>query len=301
MSQFPISGVYAAATTALDPDLAPNPAAHAAHVAWLLAQGCDGVAPLGTTGEAMSFSVAERQRILEDLLAAGTPPDRILLGTGAASITDSTALTQHALAHGVHTVLVLPPFYYKGMSDDGLYAAYAQLINGVADDRLRIMLYHIPHISGIAISHQLIARLITDFPDTVIGIKDSSGKWDNLEQMVAAFPGFAVMTGADPLVARLLEIGGAGCITGGANAMPATLAALYRGYRAGAPVDALMEQVTALRNLSTSLPQVATLKALVAHTSGDDGWRRCRPPLMPLDDRDFARIGAEYDAIFAKT
>ena len=291
---FAISGVYAAIATPFNRDLTPDIGALAAHGRWLLSEGCDGLAPLGTTGEAMSLSVAERQNLLRDLLAAGIPPGKILLGTGAAAVADTIALTEHALDHGVTQTLTLPPFYYKTATVDGLFTAYSSIINTLNDPRLRMVLYHIPHISGVAIPHDLIARLTAEFPDTVIGIKDSSGDWDNLATMVDRFPGFAVMTGADPLVRRLLGIGGAGCITGGANVLPASLAKVYAAHadttleteldpEMDAALTQEMARIEALRSLTLSLPQFPALKTMIAEISGSESFCRLRPPLMPVN------------------
>ena len=199
-----LSGVYCAAATPVLPDLSPDLAAFGVHCRALLEDGCDGIALLGTTGEANSFSSVERREILEAALKAGIAAERLLPGTGLANVPETVELTRHALACRVTTVVMLPPFYYKGASDEGLYAAYARVIEAVGDTRLRVVLYHIPQMTGLPISHDLIDRLRAAFPETVVGIKDSAGKIENMEAMIARFPGFAVLAGADPLLLPLM-------------------------------------------------------------------------------------------------
>lgn len=278
-------GVYCAALTPVDADLNPNHGAFVAHCRTLLAEGCHGIAMLGTTGEANSFSVGERMALLEAALAGGIAPDALLPGTGVAALTDTIALTRHALANGVTTVVMLPPFYYKGVSDDGLFAAYAETIERIGDGRLRVVLYHIPQMSAVPIPHAVIGRLLGRYPGTVVGIKDSAGAIDNMLGMVERFPGFAVLAGADPLMLPLLRKGGAGAITATTNVAAADLAFVYRHFAdAGraAEVEARQARVVAARNRVSRFAQMASLKALVAERTGDAGWLRMRPPLVPL-------------------
>ncbi len=204
-----IRGVFCAAATPLNADLSPDLCAFAAHARALIDDGCDGIALLGTTGEANSFSLAERRAILEAGVAA-VGPARLMPGTGVNALPETVELTRHALSLGVTRVVMLPPSYYKGVTDEGLFRAYAQVIETIADDRLQVVLYHIPQVSGVPISHDLIARLVAAFPQTVVGIKDSAGKIENMQAMIARFPGFSVLAGADPLLLPLMGMGGAG-------------------------------------------------------------------------------------------
>jgi 4-hydroxy-tetrahydrodipicolinate synthase len=199
------TGVFSAALTPLTSELLPDHVEFAEHARWLLAEGCDGIAMFGTTGEANSFSIDERKRLLEDAVAAGIPPDTLVPGTGVAAFSETVALTRHALSCGVSTVIMLPPFYYKGVSDDGVFAAYSAILQRIGDARLRVVLYHIPQMSAVPISHAVIERLIVAFPETVVGIKDSSGDFANMEAMVARFPSFSVLAGADPVLLPLSE------------------------------------------------------------------------------------------------
>jgi 4-hydroxy-tetrahydrodipicolinate synthase len=207
---FAVSGVNCAAATPLNADLSPDLGLFAEHCHRLLAEGCHGIALLGTTGEANSFSIAERKLILEAALEAGIAGDQLIPGTGVAAGPETVELTRHALDHGVSKVVMLPPFYYKGVSDEGVYAAYARIIESIADSRLKIILYHIPQVSAVPLSLPLIGRLIAAFPDTVVGIKDSAGDLANMQAIAAAHPGFAVLAGADPLLLPLLQSVGQG-------------------------------------------------------------------------------------------
>jgi 4-hydroxy-tetrahydrodipicolinate synthase len=289
----PVTGVYCASATPVLADLSPNLPAFAAHCRWLIQEGCDGVALLGTTGEANSFSGTERKTILEAALTAGLSPDQLLPGTGVANIPDTIDLTRHALAQGVARVVMLPPFYYKGVSDEGLYAAYARIIEGVADARLRVILYHIPQMSGIAISHDLIERLRTAFPQTIAGIKDSAGKLDNMQAMIARFADFSVLAGADPLLLPLMQAGGAGSITATSNLVARDLAMVFRGANDPSQAEAVAKaqaRIEAFRNLSNSYVQLPAIKAMIRYLTGDTGWSRMRPPLVDLTDGERADL-----------
>jgi 4-hydroxy-tetrahydrodipicolinate synthase len=278
-------GVFSAALTPMDADLAPDHAAFVAHAKRLLAAGCDGIALLGTTGEANSFTAAERQALLEATLAGGVAPERLLPGTGVAALPDTVALTRHALSLGVTTVVMLPPFYYKGVSEEGVFAAYAHVVERIGDARLRVVLYHIPPMSAVPIGFRVIERLRARYPGTFTGIKDSSGDLANMQALVAEFPGLAVLAGADPLMLPLLASGGAGCITATSNLVAADLAFVFRHHadRArAAEVEAAQARIVAARNLASRFPQIASLKLLLADRTGEPGWHRLRPPLLPL-------------------
>lgn len=295
MTALPVTGVFCAAATPFGPDLSPDLPAFAAHCRWLLSQGCDGIALLGTTGEANSLSLDERRAVLEAALAAGVAPGRLLPGTGLPNIPETVALTRHALSCGVTRVVMLPPFYYKPVSDEGLFAAYARVIEGVADSRLRVILYHIPQVSGIALSHDLIERLRAAFPGTIAGIKDSAGQIDNMTAMIARFPGFSVLAGADPLLLPLMGQGGAGCITATSNIVGADLATVFRHATDPARTDevaAAQARIIAFRNLSSSYVQIPAIKAMVGAVHGDPGWARVRPPLVALSDAERAALNA---------
>ena len=287
-----IRGVFCAAATPITEDGAPDLARVAAHARQLIADGCDGVALLGTTGEANSFSVAERQQIVE-AAAGAIPPEKLMPGTGVCAIPDTVALTRHALSLGVNKFVMLPPFYYKQPSDDGLFAAYSAVIEKLADVRLRIILYHIPQISMIPLGLPLIERLIKHFPDTVVGIKDSSGDFANSESIVRAFPGFSVLTGADPTMRPLLAIGGAGCITATSNLIGAQLATVFRHFAdpmRTADVDAAQDRIVRARAILTKFVPIPAVKAMIARRYKDAAWLRVRAPLIALTSEQIVEL-----------
>jgi len=287
------TGVFSAALTPLAADLSPDHASFLTHCRYLLDEGCTGIAMLGTTGEANSFSAKERMALLEAVVAGGISPDRLLPGTGVAAFSETVELTKHALSAGVTTVVMLPPFYYKDVSDDGVFAAYSEIIQRIADDRLRVVLYHIPQFSAVRISHDVIARLLAAYPNTITGIKDSAGKIDNMIAMVERFPGFSVLAGADPLLLPLLRAGGAGCITATSNLVARDLAFIAQNFSdaaRAADVDAAQARVVATRNRASKFAQIASLKAMTAERTGLPGWRRMRPPLLALTAEELAAL-----------
>ncbi|MFO1128850.1 MAG: dihydrodipicolinate synthase family protein [Rhodospirillales bacterium] len=293
-----LHGVFAAALTPVDAHLAPDFGTATLHCRWLLRHGCDGLGILGTTGEANSFSVGERTDLLDHLVGNGVPAAVLLPGTGCAALTDTVALTAHACKLGAGGCLVLPPFYYKNVSDDGLFASYAEVIERVGDPRLRIYLYHFPQMTGLFLSVALIERLVARYPETVVGIKDSSGDLANMLAVAAAIPGFAVFSGSDDLLLPLLDGGGAGCITACCNIAAPLAAAVYAAWRNGDRENAAAVQRTLseVRRLVSAYPLSAALKALFARFSPAGAWAQLRPPLVPLPP---AAAAALADALAA--
>jgi 4-hydroxy-tetrahydrodipicolinate synthase len=286
-------GVFSAALTPFKADLTPDHAAFVAHAKKLIADGCDGIAMLGTTGEANSLSARERMALLEATLAGGIAPSQLLPGTGVAAFTETVELTRHALSVGVETVVMLPPYYYKGVSDDGIVAAYSAIIERIGDARLKVVLYHIPPMSQVPLSFAVVERLRELFPATIVGIKDSSGDFDNMSELVARFPGLAVLAGADPLMLPLLRKGGAGCITATSNICAADLAVVFRHAAdpaREAEVEAAQKRVVAARNAVSKHAQIASLKAIMAARTGNEAWRHPRPPLMALSREAAAEV-----------
>jgi 4-hydroxy-tetrahydrodipicolinate synthase len=287
------TGVFCAALTPLDTEGNPHLQNFTAHCRWLLDEGCTGVAMLGTTGEANSFSLAERMGLLEAALDSGIAPNRLLPGTGVAALTDTVTLTKHALSVGVTTVVMLPPFFYKGVSDEGVVAAYSEIVERVGDDRLRVVLYHIPQVSAVPIAHDVIARLRERYPAVFVGIKDSAGDLTNMTAMVARFPGLAVLAGADPLMLPLLRAGGAGAITATTNLVARDLRFVFDHWadpEKAAEVEAAQARVVAMRERASRFAQMASLKALVAERTGDPAWRRLRPPLVALTEAERTQL-----------
>jgi 4-hydroxy-tetrahydrodipicolinate synthase len=300
MTELHPKGVFCAALTPQHADLTPDLPRFVAHCRWLLAEGCDGIALLGTTGEANSFSVDERKAILEAALENGIARDRLIPGTGVNAIPETVALTKHALSLGVDTVVMLPPNYYKGVSADGLFAAYSEIVERVGDPALKVVLYHIPQMSGIPIPHEVIERLRARYPSTFVAIKDSSGDQANMEAMIARFPGLAVLVGADPLLLPLLKKGAAGCITATSNVVGKDLAVVYRHHADPAQADAVaaaQARIVAARNAVSQFSQIPSLKAALALRTGHEGWRNLRPPLMRLAADDEAAVQRGLTAV----
>ena len=295
-TKLPISGVFCASATPILEDGAPDHAAFADHCKALIEEGCDGVALLGTTGEANSFSLQQRQDLLEKVVAAGIDPQRLLPGTSQTNVPDSITLVKHAAETGVNACVVLPPFYYKGVSDEGLFRFYAELIEGVGSDALRVILYHIPPIAQVGISLELIGRLRDAFPGVIVGIKDSSGKLESMEAFAKAFENFSVLAGADPLMLPLLHAGGAGCITSSSNLIGKHLRVVFDNFfdeTQAAKVDAAQARINAWRDLSNAYVQLPTVKAMLAKRRNHLGWVRVRPPLVELTE-------AERDIVWSK-
>lgn len=276
-----LAGVFAPVVTPFKADLSPDPERLARHCHWLASQDCDGFAVFGTTSEANSLSIEERMALLETLVRDGIAPARLMPGSGCCALSDSVRLTSHAVKLGCGGVLMLPPFYYKDVSDDGLFKNYAEVIERVGDSRLRVYLYHIPQMSQIAISLTLIERLLKAYPGTVVGIKDSSGDWENTEAMLKAFPGFDVFVGSEPFLLANMRNGGVGCISATANVNSRAIHKLYEEWRAPG-AEGMQQALIELRAAIQKFPAIPALKTIVAHYSGDPVWANLRPPLMGL-------------------
>jgi 4-hydroxy-tetrahydrodipicolinate synthase len=282
-----IRGVWCATLTPLDGNGAPDASRLAAHARRLFAAGVDGIAPFGTTGEGQSFSVRERRVGLEGVLTAGIAPSRVIAGTGCAALEDTIELTRHAVQAGCAGALVLPPFFFKGVSDEGVYASYARLIDGVGDARLRIYLYHIPQVTGVPIPHDVISRLTTTFPGVIAGVKDSAGNFSHTRTLLERFRTLSVFVGHEPHLPAALAAGGAGTICGIANVYPRLIRRIHDHPASPATKDDVA-QVEAFIALFERFPVFAAFKALVAEVTQDPGWEALRVPLMPLD-RDTRR------------
>lgn len=297
IESLPAFGVWVPPLTPVDRNLAPDHPRLIEHLRWLLAAGCHGLALFGTTSEANSFSVGERTAVLELALESGIAPERMMVGTGCCALPDSVRLTRHAADLGCKKVLMLPPFYYKGVSDEGLFDYFARVIDEVSDPALRIVLYHFPRMSAVPITVGLIERLLRRFPDTVIGVKDSSGDWNNSVALRERFPHLAIFPGSERFLLDGLEIGGAGCLTATANANPAAIRAVFDAWR-GEASDARSRQddITSIRNVFDQHPMIPVLKHVVAHYRRDSGWRRVRPPLVSFDESKGAQAIAALEA-----
>src|SRR5437660_2381685 len=223
-----IRGVLAPVVTPFKAGLTPDSQRFIAHCKWLLSQDC-GLAVFGTNSEANSLSVEERSTLLDALVAAGVDPSRMMPGTGGCSITETVKLTAQAVEHGCAGVLMLPPFYYKDVSEEGLYRYFSEVVQRVGDARLKIYLYHIPPVAVIGITTGLVERLLAAYPSAIGGMKDSSGDWNNTKTFLDAFAksGFDVFVGSDSFLLVNMRNGGVGTISATANVNPAAIHKLY--------------------------------------------------------------------------
>lgn len=279
-----LRGVLAPVLTPFDHDLEPDADAFIAHCRWLIEQRAS-LAIFGTNSEAASLSVEERLTLTDALLEAGIPAAKMMPGTGACSISDAVLLTRHAVENGVAGVLMVPPFYYKGVSDDGVFAYYSEVIERVGDDRLAVYLYHIPQLTNVPITFGVIERLLKRYPKSVAGAKDSSGDWSNSEAMIEAYGagGFDVFPASESLLSKALAIGGAGCISATVNMNPSGIHALYKCWNT-AEGEALQARADVLRKIFQAPTMIAAMKRVVAEFAHAPGWRVVRPPLTTMDD-----------------
>ena len=286
-----LRGVFAPTLTPLKDDLSIDTDRYITHCKRLLADGCHGLAPFGTTSEANSFSIVERMDLLERLVDSGVAPEILMPGTGMCAIPDTVRLTKHAVELGCGGVLMLPPFYYKDVPDEGIFRAMAQVIDRVGDERLRVYLYHIPQVAQVGFSLDLIERLITAYPTTVVGIKDSSGDWKNLHAMLTRFPDFGIFTGTERFLMKTLQHGGIGGINAVANVIAGKLRTLHDNFDApDAPQQ--QEAVLAITNARGAYAPVPVLKQIVAREQNDAAWLNIRPPLLPLTEAEVATFFA---------
>ncbi len=284
-------GVFAAALTPINDDLGPDIGATIGHYRWLLDEGCDGIVCLGTTGEANSFSLDERLALL-DALGATELPAKLVVGTGCCAVADTVRLSQKAIEIGAAGVLVLPPFYYKGVSDDGLFAAYAETIERIGDPALKLYIYHFPKMTAVDMGLELIGRLIAAYPDTVVGLKNSSGDWGSISSMIEAFPGFDVFAGTEEFLLPTLRLGGPGCMSATVNLLAPQSAEVYAKWRDDG-AEALQEHLTTLRRTISRAAPIPSMKAMMARQTGTAAWTKVRPPLVAIDAAQTERLAAE--------
>lgn len=276
------SGVIAPVLTPFGSDGSPDADRFIDHAHWLIEEGCTALAPFGTTSEANSLGLDERLELLEALIDGGIDPAMLMPGTGACSVTDAIILTEHAVEAGCNGVLMLPPFYYKNPSEEGLFRFFSEVIEEIADDKLGIYLYHIPPVSQVGIPLGLIGRLKAAFPKTIKGMKDSSGDWSNMKTVMETYPDLEFFPGSELHLLQGLRAGAAGTISATANVAPGPMRALFDSWeKPGA--DEQQEKISALRQAVQAYPVIPLLKALVAHYRDDEQWAELRPPFEALD------------------
>ena len=278
----PFARVIAAMATPFDRDLNVDSERLSAHARWLLGNGCDGLLLFGTTGEAASLSVRERKQALDSLLGAGIPAEALLVGTGCCALADTVELTRHAGGAGCAGALIVPPFYYKGVGDEGLARVYDRVVAECGSSLPPVYLYHIPQVSGVGISPALVGTLLERHGERIRGYKDSSGNWNNTAELLARFPLFHVYVGSENLLAENLRAGGAGCISAGINVQPSAVRRLADGM-AGDNAAELHAAANAVRlALEKTGPLIPAVKAVLSMIHRHEGWAVPRPPLEAM-------------------
>ena len=308
-----IRGVLAPVVTPFKAGLAPDSQRFIAHCKWLLSQNC-GLAVFGTNSEANSLSMEERLMLLDELVVAGVDPSRMMPGTGCCSITETVKLTAQAVEHGCAGVLMLPPFYYKDVGEEGLYRYFSEVVQRVGDARLKIYLYHIPPVAVVGITPGLVERLLTAYPTAIAGMKDSSGDWNNtrmfLDAFVTASPvedspwrartGFDVFVGSESFLLANMRNGGVGTISATANVNPGAIHKLYREWDTADDADQQQSKLNVVRQVFSSRKfpsMIAALKQAIAIYADDPAWAKVRPPLVELAPEQTKTLGEELSAI----
>ena len=292
-----IEGVLSPVITPFKRDLSPDADRFVKHCRWLMKSGCAGLAVFGTNSEANSMSVEEKLELLDALVKGGVPAAALMPGTGHCALSDSVKMTREAVRLGCGGVLMLPPFYYKGVSDEGLFRNFSEVIERVGDERLRLYLYHIPPVSNVAITLELIEKLLSRYPGIVAGAKDSSGDWNNTKAMLDRFKdrGFDVFPGSEVFLLDGLRAGGKGCITATGNVNPGAINEVFKNWRS-ADADNLQNAITATRKIVQKVPMIPALKAITAHFGNDAAWRTVRPPLTELTPEQDKQVITELKA-----
>jgi len=289
-------GVYTATLTPLKEDLSFNPEMLVDHCHWLLASGADGIALLGTTGEANSFSMEEKKQIIDAVTAGGIPASQLMVGTGSCAYPETIELTSYALEKGINDILMLPPFYYKQVNDQGLYDYFDRVIDGISNEHLRIFLYHFPKMSGLDTSNALIEKLLHKYPNQIAGMKDSSGDLDHMQSICRHFPDLSLFAGTERYLLPVLRAGGVGCISATANATIRKVAKVYQSWQTS-EADSLQEALTAVRSAFEGLPFAAILKQYLAHYHNNKGWLPLRPPNSPVPEKAVNELVLELNRL----
>lgn len=287
----PLRGVISPTLTPFNHDLSIAEDLYIAHALRCLSGGCVGLAPFGTTSEALSVGIEERIAMLEKLVAAGIPAGKLIPGTGLTSLPDTIRLTRHAAALGCKGAMVLPPFYFKDVPEQGLYDYFARLIDGVAEDRLNIYLYHIPQVAGVGLPIPLVRRLRADFPEQIVGIKDSSGNWENTAALLG-IEGLTVYPGSELPLVEALELGAAGSISATANINAAGIARVIRLFdeQGAEAARAAHAAVKRFRLAVQGYAPIPVMKRMFAMTTGDARWAITRPPLLPASTEEAQKL-----------
>src|ERR1700731_1483685 len=290
------AGVLVPVLTPFTPAGEPDAGRFVAFCRWLLDQGADGLAIFGTTSEANSVAAARRVGLLARLVASGVPAAKLMPGTGACSITEAATLIRHAVGHGCGGVLMLPPFYYKGMDDDGVFAFFGNVIDRVGSSALRMFLYHIPPQTVLGLSLDLVGRLIKAYPETIVGLGGNSGEWQNTAAVLERYPGFGVFPGSEVFLLDGLRHGAVGCITASGNVNVPGIRKVYENWKTP-QADQLQAEITTVRKAIQAYPMVPALKRIVAHFHNDPDWAAVCPPMVPLTEAQSAGLLADLATI----
>ena len=276
------SGILSPVLTPFTKDLKPDSRRLVKLCRWLSSQNV-ALVLFGTTSEANSLSLEEKISLLNDLIDAEINPSLLMPGTGCCSLTETVQLTSHAVKLGCKGTLMLPPFFYKDINDDGLFRSYAETIERVGDSALKIYLYHIPPVSGVNISLDLIERLVIRYPNTIVGVKDSSGNWENTQSILERqLDDFRVFAGSEHFLLQTMRAGGAGCISATANINPNAIYNLYKTWKSN-QADDLQKQLNQVRATLESYPMIPALKSVVSYYSKHPDWTIVRPPFISLE------------------
>ncbi|MBL09880.1 MAG: dihydrodipicolinate synthase family protein [Acidiferrobacteraceae bacterium] len=296
--KLPSYGVWSAALTPLNADLSIDHGQLVAHARFLLDQGCHGIGLFGTTGEANSFSIQERMEALEFILKNGLSTESFMVGTGCCALSDTVQLTQHAIDHGITKILLLPPFYYKNVSDDGLFNAFAEVVDRLTYEKLEIYLYHFPAMSQIPLSINLITKLCAALPDVIAGIKDSSGSLDHSLELASNFPTLSIFPGNETHLLATLGNGCAGVISATANANAKGIRQIFDGWlNENTETPTLQEHALSIRETFGRHALVPALKEYAHWSSKNKSWLRMRPPLAPLSPEESKTLHTELSAL----
>jgi 4-hydroxy-tetrahydrodipicolinate synthase len=292
-----LNRLYSAVATPFNDDMTVNVPLMVDHCQWQLENGCDGLVVFGSTGEAVSLTKEERMATLTKLVLAGIPADTMLVGTGCCAVGDTVALSKQAYDLGCYGVLVMPPFLFKGLSDEGIQATFRQIIKGVGADDLNVYLYHFPKLSAVPLPASLVNKLKTEFPNNIMGYKDSSGDWENTKDIIENCPGINVYSGTEIPLSKVLTTGGAGCISASANTQPKEIKAIVNAWADGDEVGMERAQALATKNreVLNGYPMAAAVKVSIAAYSGKGTWLTMRPPLMGLSDDVAATLMASLE------
>lgn len=287
-----MTGVTVPILTPFNDDLSFAPDLYLRHAKWLLEEGIHFISPFGTTGEALSMTVAERLAAVDGLIDGGIDPAALMPGTGLCNLEDTVTLCQHAIERGCGAVMIVPPFFYKNASDEGLHTYFARLVETINSPALKVCMYHIPPMTGIGFSPSLTGRLAKDFPDVFIAYKDSSGDFENTKAVIAAAPDIAVFPGSETFLKEGMECGGMGCISATCNVNPAGIRYVYDviiGEKSD-NLEKINKEMVVFRKAVEKTGLIPAMKGMLAIKREDSRWRNVRPPIMPANSAKVEKL-----------